>query len=51
VKNYDKYDTFGDFDKIEKPKVARFRQTTHHTPRNTRRDKVTAARVAAEQEG
>lgn len=39
IKHYDESAT----ERIERPKVARFRQTTHHRPRNTRRDRVTAA--------
>jgi len=37
---------------MRRPKVARFGQTTHHRPRNTRRDRVTtASRELAHLEG
>jgi hypothetical protein len=39
-------------ERMRPPKVARFRQTTHHRPRTTRRDRVQhAARVTAALEG
>lgn len=44
IKNYDE----SAIERIERPKVARFRQTTHHRPRNTRRDRVQATRELAE---
>lgn len=47
IKHYNEATT----ERIERPKVARFRQTTHHQPRNTRRDRVEAAAKLAELEG
>jgi hypothetical protein len=44
IKHYDE----SEIERIERPKVARFRQTTHHRPRNTRRDRVQAMRELAE---
>jgi hypothetical protein len=44
IKHYDE----SAIERIERPKVARFRQTTHHQPRNTRRDRVQATRRLAE---
>lgn len=32
---------------IRRPVAGRINQTTHHRPRHTRRDRVTAARIAA----
>lgn len=39
------------FEKFSKPKVSRFKQSTHHRPRTTRRDKLAAAALVAELEG
>lgn len=52
MRDINKYGDTASFERITKPTAGRFRESTHHRPRNTKRDKrADAARLVETLEG